>query len=237
MNIILFGFKKCGKTYFGKRLAEKMNRRFIDTDTLIREHYKENAVQIYRFPLKDPDTAKRCLKFEPEVADSEAAEFDKSNDPSGTRIEDCRIAAETDSSVCFGLKTIREIYKEVGELKFRAWEHEAIHTLGDVRDSVIALGGGAVLDPENVTFLESIGELAYLQANPETLQKRIFRSDLPAFLDEADPVASFLALYRERIPIYESIQAHRINTDILDEAGVLAALRNILIFGEQSDGF
>lgn len=40
-NIILFGFKSCGKTYFGKRLAEKLAMTFIDTDSLIEELYAQ----------------------------------------------------------------------------------------------------------------------------------------------------------------------------------------------------
>lgn len=35
MNLILFGFKGCGKTYFGQKLAEKVRAPFIDTDQLL----------------------------------------------------------------------------------------------------------------------------------------------------------------------------------------------------------
>jgi shikimate kinase len=34
-NAILFGFKSCGKTYFGKQLAHAVQRPFLDTDALI----------------------------------------------------------------------------------------------------------------------------------------------------------------------------------------------------------
>lgn len=43
MNLILFGFKGCGKTHFGKRLAKKMHRKFIDTDDLIVELFREKT--------------------------------------------------------------------------------------------------------------------------------------------------------------------------------------------------
>lgn len=39
MNTILFGFKSCGKTYFGKKLGTYLSRPFIDTDRLIEEEY------------------------------------------------------------------------------------------------------------------------------------------------------------------------------------------------------
>jgi len=41
MNIILFGFKGCGKTHFGKFLSSTLKRPFIDTDDLIVEWYKQ----------------------------------------------------------------------------------------------------------------------------------------------------------------------------------------------------
>jgi shikimate kinase len=39
MNIILFGFKSCGKTYFGKLLSKRLSRPFIDTDHLLEAEY------------------------------------------------------------------------------------------------------------------------------------------------------------------------------------------------------
>lgn len=38
-NFILFGFKACGKTYWGKRLAQAMGLSFIDTDERIEDLY------------------------------------------------------------------------------------------------------------------------------------------------------------------------------------------------------
>ena len=37
MNIVLIGYRCCGKTSAGKYIAEKLNRKFIDTDDLIKE--------------------------------------------------------------------------------------------------------------------------------------------------------------------------------------------------------
>ncbi len=35
MNITLFGYQGCGKTYFGKKLAERLSLNFVDTDRLV----------------------------------------------------------------------------------------------------------------------------------------------------------------------------------------------------------
>jgi shikimate kinase len=180
MNLILFGFKGCGKTHFGKLLAQKMRRPFIDTDDVIAELHAQKT---------------------------------------GRRLR------------------AREIYRELGKESFRALESEALLTLEKAENSIIALGGGAVLDPANVEFLQKIGALVYLEASPETLRKRVLLEETPAFLDQSDPLKSFLDMVHERKPIYESLPARRINTEILDEAGVLAALRSILILEEPPNGF
>lgn len=39
MNIVLFGFKGCGKTLFGSMVAEQLNRTFIDVDRVIEDLY------------------------------------------------------------------------------------------------------------------------------------------------------------------------------------------------------
>ncbi|MEM9416144.1 MAG: shikimate kinase [Planctomycetota bacterium] len=39
MNIILFGYRGCGKTTVGKLLANKLWKDFVDTDDRVREHF------------------------------------------------------------------------------------------------------------------------------------------------------------------------------------------------------
>lgn len=40
-NLVLFGYKACGKTYFGKLLSEELGSTFIDTDNLIEEQFEK----------------------------------------------------------------------------------------------------------------------------------------------------------------------------------------------------
>ncbi len=180
MNLILFGFKGAGKTHFGKLLALKMHRPFIDMDDLILELYAKETGKV---------------------------------------------------------RSHREIYRELGEEGFRAFEKKAVRTLVHVENAIVALGGGTVLDPENVEFLQKIGELVYLVAEPEKLKRRIFKEELPAMLDPKDPEDSFWQMIQERGPIYRSIRARSVDTDALDEPGVLAALSSILLLEEPPNGF
>jgi len=163
MNIILLGFKGCGKTYFGKRLADKLNWPFLETDTILEELY----AQEYKQNLN-------C----------------------------------------------REIYQVAGEVKFRSLEKEAVAQLVGVENTVISVGGGTVLDPKNVELLLKIGRLVYLEAAFAVIQKRLEK--IPAYA-KAD---SFHAIYEARKPIYESLSAHKIDTEFLDEVGILRELEN-----------
>ena len=131
----------------------------------------------------------------------------------------------------------RQIYKKLGKEGFRNLETRALSLLKEVKNSIISLGGGAVLKPENIRILQSVGALVFLQASPEKLKERIFKEELPSFLDSTDPESSFYEMVQERGPIYQSIPARTIDTDILDEAGVIAALSSILLLEEPPNGF
>lgn len=48
MNLILCGFKSCGKSHFGKLLAEKHKLTFIDTDQLLEERISLSCAELTR---------------------------------------------------------------------------------------------------------------------------------------------------------------------------------------------
>ncbi len=134
-------------------------------------------------------------------------------------------------------KKVKEIHEKLGEEAFRKLEKRAIQALKGVENGIIALGGGTVLDPENVEMLQKVGALVYLKTGAETLRKRIFQGELPSFFDKSDPEGSFLRMIHEREPIYRSIPARVVDTEALDEAGVIAALSSILLLEEPPNGF
>lgn len=45
MNLILFGYKSCGKTYFARLLSQELGCRSIDTDQKIEELYEKECKQ------------------------------------------------------------------------------------------------------------------------------------------------------------------------------------------------
>ncbi len=121
----------------------------------------------------------------------------------------------------------RELFKTLGEKDFRKLERQALFRLHPAVDSVIALGGGTVLDPQNVSLLQTLGHFVYLHAGFETIQKKMIEHDLTTFVTEENPVESLKVLYQERLPIFEAIPAKKVSIDHLNEAGVIASLRAI----------
>jgi 3-dehydroquinate synthase len=71
-------------------------------------------------------------------------------------------------------KPIAEIFCQDGEDKFRELERETIRKACQRRQTVIAIGGGAIVDPQNYELLAKTGLIACLEAKPETIYERLF---------------------------------------------------------------
>lgn len=95
---------------------------------------------------------------------------------------------------------IPAIFASAGEAAFRSLEREVIAGLADVR-GVIATGGGAVLDPENVRTLRKGGTVVLLEADPEEVITRIAGSDRPP-LTGLPPEGEVRTLLQMRRPFY-----------------------------------
>gem|GEM_PF-3087020 len=69
--------------------------------------------------------------------------------------------------------TIRELFEMKGEPYFRALESAAVQECAANDCTVIATGGGAILDPANVAALKRNGFVVHLSAEPSELWRRI----------------------------------------------------------------
>ena len=68
---------------------------------------------------------------------------------------------------------ILEIFESEGEAGFRKYESAAIAALHTYPAAIVALGGGAVIDPHNRQRIRALGHLITLTAQPETLFERL----------------------------------------------------------------
>lgn len=100
--------------------------------------------------------------------------------------------------------TCRDICLSEGEGTFRLLEKQAVASLMDHKESVIATGGGTFLSESNLDILKKIGKLIYLKTDNETLLKRLLlKPVLPSYLDPQRPLESFKELAMRRLPAFE----------------------------------
>ena len=166
MNLILIGYRGSGKSAVGRRLADRLKMKFLDTDDLIEERQ-------------------------------------------GVPIND--------------------IVKSHGWGHFRKLEATIIKEISNGDHLIIAPGGGAVLDTDNVRALRKNGIIIWLKADRETLLERM--NEDPG-TNRQRPTLTGKGTSKEikevmslREPIYQQVSEIQIDTSTLD---VEAVVENIL---------
>ena len=153
-NIALIGFMGTGKTAVGRRLAEKLDMKFIEQDALIEQRAG---------------------------------------------------------------KTIPEVFRQDGEIAFRELEIEVTKQTAQEEHSVIACGGGLVLNKINIDRLKESSRIVYLTASPGAILKRVSNEKEQRPLLEVDnPILTIQELLRYRNPFYQRAADITINTSRLD---------------------
>ncbi len=99
--------------------------------------------------------------------------------------------------------TINEIFKQLGEPRFREIETEMITKLSKDKNSIISTGGGAVLKQENMDILRRNGVIICLTATPETILSRTSNSNDRPLLQVENPLKRIKGLLDFRKPFYE----------------------------------
>lgn len=93
-------------------------------------------------------------------------------------------------------KSIPQLFAEDGEAAFRALEADAIQAVAERTHLVVALGGGAVVDPRNVVRLRATSHVVVLDATPAALARRVEggqRAGTRPLLDGVEDVPARLA--------------------------------------------
>ena len=114
-------------------------------------------------------------------------------------------------------KPIEEIFKSEGEEKFRELEREAVRKACLKSRRVIAIGGGAIVDPQNRTRLARKGFIVCLEASPETIYRRLFGEaekggEVRPLLKSPDSLGRIRRLKAQRQPHYDNVD-RVVNTD------------------------
>ncbi len=122
-------------------------------------------------------------------------------------------------------KTIAEIFREDGEEYFRDLEKEILIRLPE-HNTVIAAGGGIIIDRENYRRLSGLGLMILLTASVDTICRRIGNDNSRPLLSCENLNERVQELLSQRQPAYDRIR-YRINTDRSDVSGVCDAVTKI----------
>ena len=145
--------------------------------------------------------------------------------------------AETDAMIeDMAGKPVSDIFISDGEPAFRAMERTVVAQALASHRGIVALGGGAVLDPGTQQLL-AVQRVVYLQTGFVAASQRV-GLDTPRPLLLRNPRARLRELLSERLPIYEALARITVVTDdrdpqeIADEIAATVTARIAAAAGE-----
>lgn len=108
---------------------------------------------------------------------------------------------------------IPEIFAKEGETGFREREIATIKEISGEHGSVIACGGGLVLNRINIDRLKENAVIVYLQASAKTIQNRVSgEAGQRPLLEVEDQLATIRTMLKFRRPFYERAADITVNT-------------------------
>ena len=110
-------------------------------------------------------------------------------------------------------KDITTIFAEDGEAAFRQLESRIVHELVARKRTVIATGGGLVVNPENLASLKEHALVVCLFASPETIWARVKAQNHRPLILDPDPLQKIRTLLAERAPFYRQADV-LLNTEL-----------------------
>jgi shikimate kinase len=119
-------------------------------------------------------------------------------------------------------KTIPEIFAQDGEIAFRELEIEATRDVAEKENTVVACGGGVVLNQINIDRLRKHSVIVHLTAPPAAILNRTSsdKNERPLLVAE-DKAGEVRKLLEFRQPFYERAADITVDTSGLDVAGVV----------------
>ena len=141
-----------------------------------------------------------------------------------------RAFIDTDAVIVREHGDIPTLFAEHGEAHFRELEREAVAD-AVATGNVVALGGGAVLADATRELLAT-HDVVLLTVHPRTVASRIVMGGRPLLDGDEDPVARWIRIRDERMPLYEEVADVTFDTStgriqaVVDEIATWARRRN-----------
>lgn len=102
-------------------------------------------------------------------------------------------------------QSIASYFESHGEASFRAVEASVVDEVSQHSSTVVATGGGAVLQSRNRELLHSRCHVVYLRSSPEDLYRRLKHDAKRPLLQVADPLGRLRELFKQRDPLYREV--------------------------------
>ena len=109
--------------------------------------------------------------------------------------------------------SIPMIFDIEGEVGFRERERQALDELTQMSETVLATGGGAILNQDNRKHLRSRGFVVYLKSSVDTLVQRTKHDRNRPLLQSADPRKILTEILEQREPLYIDVADLIIETE------------------------
>ncbi len=122
---------------------------------------------------------------------------------------------EMDDVIAQEIKIPFHLYVKHHEKEFRLHEKMFCQNLFQIDNSVIACGGGVILDPENIAYLQNNGVVVLLSATPEIISQRVINDGIDSrpLLNKENVLKSISLLLKNRMKKYLNAAHINIQTD------------------------
>lgn len=132
-------------------------------------------------------------------------------------------------------KSVDRIFKENGEAVFRAAEADASARASVLAPSVLAPGGGWVLNPAARAHLLDCARIIYLRVTPDAAVRRMGRGidRRPLLSSAGDPIEAMRLIYEARKPSYERYSAMTVETSGIGRSNVIAKVAELVLAAER----
>ncbi|MBQ6384797.1 MAG: shikimate kinase [Lachnospiraceae bacterium] len=110
--------------------------------------------------------------------------------------------------------TTAEIYDRFGEPYYRAMETLILSELtGSRKRSVIVLGSGVAMMPQNRVYLKELGRVYYLRISPDTVLTNMRAGKKHDWISDDSWEDKVMSIFREREPAYQETADETIDVD------------------------
>lgn len=123
--------------------------------------------------------------------------------------------------------SVAEIFSSEGEPGFRSREKRAVKEAATHTSAIVATGGGAITDPENVRIMRESGPVIWLQADPMVLAERVGIGKDRPLVERGDPIERLTSILADRHAAYEDAADHVVATDRADIEQVVALVEEL----------